>query len=103
MLLAVTRGPALQTRTRHEVTLFAQQPKKSSPAKALMRTGRFIVVERQALGDIVREQELGQSGLLRRETAAPTGQVLGAQIVVRGAVTECEARASGGGAGAGRS
>jgi curli biogenesis system outer membrane secretion channel CsgG len=37
----------------------------------LMRIGRFIVVERQGLGDVVREQELGQSGLMRRETAPP--------------------------------
>jgi len=65
----------------------------------LSKTGQFIVVERQALGDIVREQELGQSGLIRGETAARTGQILGAQIVVRGAVTEFEERASGGGAG----
>jgi curli biogenesis system outer membrane secretion channel CsgG len=65
----------------------------------LSKTGQFIVVERQALGDIVKEQELGQSGLVRGETAARTGQVLGAQIVVRGAVTEFEERASGGGAG----
>lgn len=65
----------------------------------LSKTGQFIVVERQALGDIVKEQELGQSGLVRGETAAKTGQVLGAQIVVRGAVTEFEENASGGGAG----
>ncbi len=65
----------------------------------LSKTGQFIVVERQALGDIVKEQELGQSGLVRGETAARTGQVLGAQIVVRGAVTEFEESASGGGAG----
>jgi curli biogenesis system outer membrane secretion channel CsgG len=65
----------------------------------LSKTGQFIVVERQALGDIVKEQELGQSGLIRGETAARTGQILGAQIVVRGAVTEFEERASGGGAG----
>jgi curli biogenesis system outer membrane secretion channel CsgG len=65
----------------------------------LMRTGRFIVVERQGLGDIVREQELGQSGLIRRETAPPPGQLMGAQVVVRGAITEFEARSSGGGAG----
>ncbi len=63
----------------------------------LAKTGQFIVVERQALGDIVREQELGQSGLIRGETAARTGQVLGAQIVVRGTVTEFEEQASGGG------
>jgi curli biogenesis system outer membrane secretion channel CsgG len=65
----------------------------------LSKSGQFIVVERQALGDIVKEQELGQSGLIRGETAARTGQVLGAQIVVRGAVTEFEEQASGGGAG----
>lgn len=65
----------------------------------LVKTGRVIVVERQALGDLAQEQALGQSGLIRRETAAPTGQVLGAQIVVRGAITEFEAQASGGGLG----
>jgi curli biogenesis system outer membrane secretion channel CsgG len=65
----------------------------------LSKTGQFIVVERQALGDIVKEQELGQGGLIRGETAARTGQILGAQIVVRGAVTEFEEQASGGGAG----
>lgn len=65
----------------------------------LTRTGRFIVVERQALGDIVSEQALGQSGLVRRETAAQSGQILGAQVVVRGAVTEFEASAGGAGAG----
>src|ERR1700675_2608549 len=51
------------------------------------KTGQFIVVERLALGDIVREQELGQTGLIRGETAARTGQVLGAQILVKGAIT----------------
>lgn len=65
----------------------------------LLRTGRFIVVERQALSDVVGEQALGQSGLVRRGTAAQTGQILGAQILVRGVVTEFEERASGGGAG----
>ena len=64
----------------------------------LAKTGQFIVVERLALSDIVKEQELGQSGLIRGETAARTGQVLGAQIIVRGTVTEFEEQASGGGA-----
>lgn len=65
----------------------------------LLKTGQFIVVERQAVGDIVKEQELGMSGLVRQGTAAQTGQMLGAQIVVRGAVTEFEEQASGGGLG----
>jgi hypothetical protein len=65
----------------------------------LMKTGRFIVVERQALGDILGEQELGQAGIIRKETAAKVGQVLGAQIIVRGVVSEFDMRKSGGGGG----
>jgi curli biogenesis system outer membrane secretion channel CsgG len=67
----------------------------------LMRTNRFIMVERAALGDIVKEQELGQTGLVRRETASKVGELLGAQILVMGAVTEFEYHTSGGGAGIG--
>ncbi len=63
----------------------------------LMRTNRFIMVERAALGDIVKEQELGQTGLVRRETAAKVGDLLGAQILVMGALTEFEYHSGGGG------
>lgn len=65
----------------------------------LVRSGQFIVVERQSVADVVGEQALGQSGLIRRETAAPTGQMLGAQYTIRGAITEFDEAASGGGAG----
>jgi curli biogenesis system outer membrane secretion channel CsgG len=65
----------------------------------LIKTGRFTVVERQALGDVVREQELGQSGLVSKGTAVVPGRLIGAQFVVRGAVTEFEVKASGGGGG----
>lgn len=68
-------------------------------ATELARTGRFTVVERQGLGDVVQEQGLGQSGLVRRETAAATGQILGAQYLVRGAVTEFAEQVSGGSGG----
>lgn len=67
----------------------------------LMRTGQFVVVERQALSDVLGEQELGQSGVVRKETAAKVGQVLGAQIIVRGVVSEFTLNESGGGAGIG--
>jgi curli biogenesis system outer membrane secretion channel CsgG len=67
----------------------------------LMKTGRFIVIERQALQDIVSEQELGQTGLVRKETAAKVGQVLGAQILVRGVVSEFDMQKAGGGGGIG--
>jgi len=54
----------------------------------LFKTGRVIVLERGAISDVVGEQELGQTGLVRQETAAQTGQMIGAQVVVRGAITE---------------
>ena len=65
----------------------------------LIKTGRFVVVERQALQDVVDEQKLGQSGLVQKETAAKIGQILGAQIVIRGVVSEFEQTESGGGKG----
>jgi curli biogenesis system outer membrane secretion channel CsgG len=54
----------------------------------LVKTDRFIVLERGAISDVVVEQELGSGGLVRKETAAQTGQMIGAQVIVRGAVTE---------------
>jgi len=70
-------------------------------ATALIKTGRFVVVERQALSEVLSEQELGQTGIIKKETSAKVGQVLGAQILIRGAVTEFEQAESGGGAGIG--
>jgi hypothetical protein len=67
----------------------------------LFKTGRFIMVERAALADIVKEQELGQTGLVRGGTAAKVGELLGAQLLVTGAVTEFESQSSGGGGGIG--
>jgi len=66
-------------------------------ATELVKTGRFIVVERIALAGVLREQELAATKLVSRETAAQLGQVLGAQLLVRGSVTEFEAKAGGGG------
>lgn len=65
----------------------------------LVKTGRFVVVERQALQDVVSEQELGQTGLVKKETAAKVGELLGANIIVRGVVSEFEMNESGGGGG----
>lgn len=67
----------------------------------LMRTGQFVVVERQALQDVLGEQELGQSGAVRKETASKVGQILGAQIIVRGVVSEFTLNESGTGGGLG--
>lgn len=62
---------------------------------ALVESGRFIVVERKVLEDVIKEQDLGTEGRIRKETAAKVGEILGAQILVRGAITELEEKKSG--------
>jgi len=62
----------------------------------LMKTNRFIVVERGSLDEILSEQDLGASGRVRQETAARIGEVLGAQVLVKGAITEFIEKESGG-------
>lgn len=68
---------------------------------ALFNTNRYIVLERQTLGAVLEEQDLGASGRVREETAAPIGEIEGAELLVVGAVTEFEGAASGGGGGIG--
>lgn len=68
---------------------------------ALFNTNRFIVLERQTLGDVLSEQDLGASGRVRSDTAAQIGQIEGAELLVVAAVTEFEGAASGGGGGLG--
>jgi curli biogenesis system outer membrane secretion channel CsgG len=64
---------------------------------ALVNSGQFIVVERAELAGILREQEMGTQKLVQGETAAQAGQLLGAQLLVRGSVTDFEQRSGGGG------
>jgi curli biogenesis system outer membrane secretion channel CsgG len=64
---------------------------------ALIESGHFIVVERGALVDVLREQEMALEKIVSKETAAKVRQVLGAQLLVKGAVTEFEQEAGGGG------
>ncbi len=70
-------------------------------ATALFHTNRFIVLEREVLQDILAEQDLATTGRVRQETAAPTGLIEGAELLVTGAVTEFEPGATGLGGGGG--
>jgi curli biogenesis system outer membrane secretion channel CsgG len=70
-------------------------------ATALFNSNRFIVLERQALGDVLSEQDLGASGRVKQTTAAKIGEIEGAELLVVGAVTEFEGNAGGTQAGAG--
>ncbi|MEM7098426.1 MAG: CsgG/HfaB family protein [Pseudomonadota bacterium] len=63
----------------------------------LMRTQRFQLVERELIGNIVQEQELGMTGLTNSNVGPQTGQLSGAQFMIRGAVTEFNDQAGGGG------
>ena len=66
-------------------------------ATELVKTGRFIVVERALLGDILREGELATRNGVSSETAPQAGRLLGAQVLITGAVTEFTQVADGGG------
>ena len=57
-------------------------------SEAMMRDGRFVVLEREAMPAIQSEQALGQSGSATAETAAQHGQLIGASYLVRGTVTK---------------
>ncbi len=55
---------------------------------ALQNTGRFVLLERQNFGDIRSEQDLASEGQTTAQSGAKKGSVLGAQIMVRCAITE---------------
>jgi len=55
---------------------------------ALINTGRFVVLERKALDEVLAEQNLGASGRVNPETAATTGRLIGAEWLVKAAITE---------------
>ena len=63
----------------------------------LLRTNRYLIVEREAIQQILKEQELGMTGLARKGTTPATGQLAGTQFMIRGSVTEFNEQAEGGG------
>jgi curli biogenesis system outer membrane secretion channel CsgG len=70
-------------------------------ATALFHSNRYIVLERQSLGDVLKEQDLGSAGRIKQGTAAPVGEIEGAELLIVGAVTEFEGAQSGVGGGIG--
>jgi curli biogenesis system outer membrane secretion channel CsgG len=54
----------------------------------LVQSERYIVLERAEINAVLDEQNLGTSGVVTAESAAKVGQMLGAEIVVFGAITE---------------
>ncbi|MBU0710284.1 MAG: hypothetical protein KJ793_06220, partial [Candidatus Omnitrophica bacterium] len=69
---------------------------------ALVNSSRFSVVERQALGAIMQEQNLAVSGAAdTAESGAQKGKLKTAELIISAAVTEFEPQSSGGRAGVG--
>jgi len=64
-------------------------------SNALFSTNRFIVLERGAVGDVIKEQDFGASGRVKTETAAKIGEIEGADLLIQGTITEFEPGASG--------
>ncbi|MDI6736082.1 MAG: CsgG/HfaB family protein [bacterium] len=55
---------------------------------ALHDTGKYIVLERKSLADMLKEQDLGKEGRIKAETKTLIGEILGAQVLIKGVVTE---------------
>lgn len=67
---------------------------------ALFDTGRFVLVEREKLTDVIAEQDLAASGrTAKAKKVAQTGVIRSARYIATGAVTTVEDAASGGGGG----
>lgn len=65
---------------------------------ALFNTGRFIVLEREQLNEVIEEQDRAASGRFKKETAAPKGELEGAELLIRGSVIQFEPKCRGGSA-----
>jgi TolB-like protein len=53
---------------------------------SLVRTGRFDVVERSQLQKILKEQQLGMTGMISQDSAAKVGELLGVKVIITGSV-----------------
>lgn len=54
----------------------------------LVKSGKFIVVERDRLEKVMEEQKLGMSGAVDPGTAAKVGKILGLNAIVTGAISQ---------------
>ncbi len=54
----------------------------------LVKSGKYSVIERQEIAQVLKEQQLGQSGMVTEQSAAQMGKLLGVELAIMGAVTE---------------
>ncbi len=63
---------------------------------SLFKTGKFNMVERQAVNKVMEEQALGASGAVTQGSAAKLGKILGTSAIITGSVTEFGVKDGGG-------
>lgn len=61
----------------------------------LVKTGKFIVVERDKMNKLLEEQKLGLTGAIDPNTAAQMGKILGLNAIVTGAISNFGTRTTG--------
>jgi len=55
---------------------------------ALFKTKRFAILDRALLEEVLKEQDLAASGRVQEGTGAAAGGIIGADLIITGAVTE---------------
>ena len=55
---------------------------------ALVKSGKYSVVERTEINSVIQEQQMGQTGLVTPESAAQAGKLLGVELAIVGSITE---------------
>jgi len=66
-------------------------------ATALESTNCFVIADRMILSEVLREQELGLAGVVDGDTASQAGRLIGAQVLIKGEITEFETGKKGNG------
>jgi curli biogenesis system outer membrane secretion channel CsgG len=61
----------------------------------LVKSGKFIVIERDKMDKIMEEQKLGQSGAIDPSTAAKVGKILGLNAIVTGSISQFGVKSEG--------
>jgi len=65
----------------------------------LDKSGRYRVVERENLGGVLQEQDLAAGGRMRKGSGAKTGDLEGAQLMIKCMITDAEEATSDGASG----
>ncbi len=65
----------------------------------LTKTGRYRVVERENISGILGEQDMAAGGRTRKGSGPKTGDLEGAQLMIKGVITDAEEESAKGGSG----